>query len=46
MNSADAHYQLGLVYKEMNNIIQARSEWRKAIKLQPTHMGALMELNQ
>ena len=46
VDSADAHYQLGLVYKEMNNIIQARSEWRKAIKLQPTHMGALMELNQ
>lgn len=46
VDSADVHYQLGLVYKEMNNIIQARSEWRKAIKLQPTHMGALMELNQ
>lgn len=45
VDSADAHYNLGLVYKKMNNIIQARAEWRKAIKLQPTHMGALMELN-
>lgn len=45
IESPDAHYHLGLVYKKMNNIIQARAEWRKAIKLQPTHMGALMELN-
>lgn len=45
VDSADAHYNLGLVYKKMNNIIQARAEWRKVIKLQPTHTGALMELN-
>ncbi len=42
--SADAHYYLGDVYSEKGNTVKARSEWRKALVLDPSHFGALLRL--
>lgn len=44
-NSADAHYGLGVIYENQGDLIRARSEWRKAIKLNPIHLGARTKLN-
>jgi len=38
--SADAHYQLGVIYDSMNDNIKARAEWRKALQIDPSHYGA------
>lgn len=42
--SADAHYLTGLVYEKQDNIVKARSEWRNALKIQPSHQGARAKL--
>lgn len=44
-DSADAYYNLGLVYQEMGDPVRARSEWRKAIRIDPMHTGARQHLN-
>jgi tetratricopeptide (TPR) repeat protein len=44
-DSADAYYYRGLVYQEMGDTVRARAEWRKAIRLEPTHAGARLHLN-
>lgn len=44
IKSADAHYYLGEIYKEQDNTIKARAEWRKALELDPSHYGALLRL--
>jgi tetratricopeptide (TPR) repeat protein len=43
-DSADAYYNLGLLYQEMGDTVRARAEWRKAIRLEPTHAGARLHL--
>ncbi len=43
-NSADAFYGLGLVYENQGNLVKARSEWRKALRIQMNHPGALSKL--
>jgi tetratricopeptide (TPR) repeat protein len=43
--SAEARYQLGLLYESMGDQAKARSEWRKAIKADPMHQGARLKLN-
>ena len=35
--SSDAHYGLGLVLEKQGQLVKARSEWRKALKLNPSH---------
>lgn len=35
--SADAHYGLGLALEKEGDIVKARSEWRKALKNNPSH---------
>jgi len=35
--NADAHFYLGEVYQNKNDYIQARSEWRKALRADPYH---------
>lgn len=45
-NSADAHYGIGLIYEKQENLVAARSEWRKARKIQPNHSGALKKLSE
>lgn len=43
--SADAHYGLGVVAEIRGEIIKARAEWRKALKLNPLHQDTRAKLN-
>lgn len=43
-NYADAHYGLGVLYEKQGDLAKARSEWRKCLKLQVNHSGALKKL--
>ena len=45
-NSADAYYGLGLVYEKQGDLVKARSEWRKVIRIQPNHQGAISALKR
>lgn len=45
-NSADAHYGIGVIYESQGNIVKARSEWRKTLKLQSNHAGALQKMSE
>ena len=45
-NSADAHYGIGVIYEKQGNIVKARSEWRKALKIQVNHPGALQKMTE
>ena len=43
-NSADAYYELGVIYENQGDMIKARSQWRKALRLQPNHPSALKKM--
>lgn len=43
-NYADAVYGIGVVYEKRGELVKARSEWRKVLKLDVNHQGALMRL--
>ena len=43
-NSADACYGLGVIYEAKGDLVRARAEWRKALRLQVNHPGALKKL--
>ena len=43
--SADAHYGLGVVFEIRGDLIKARAEWRKALKLNPLHEKTRIKLN-
>lgn len=43
-NSADAHYGLGVLYEKENDLVKARSEWRKCLRLQVNHPGATKKM--
>ena len=45
VNSADAHYGLGLIYEMQGDMIKARYEWRSAIRLNPIHAEPRAKLN-
>lgn len=42
--NADAHYKLGLIKEKQGDVVKARSEWRRTIKIDPTHQGALKKI--
>lgn len=44
-NFADAYYGLGVIYEKQGDLVKARSEWRKALKLQVNHAGALAKIS-
>lgn len=44
-NNADAHYGLGVIYESQGDLVKARSEWRKSIKINPAHKEARIKLN-
>ncbi len=44
-NSADAYYGIGCIYEKQQNIVKARTEWRKALKIQVNHPGAQKKLS-
>lgn len=43
-NSADAYYGLGVIHEKQGDMARARSEWRKALKIQINHAGVLSKL--
>ncbi len=43
-NFADAHYGLGVIYETQGDMVRARAEWRKTIRLNPVHAGAREKL--
>ncbi len=45
-NSAEAHYGLGLVYEQRGDLVKARSEWRKSIRIQVNYADALEKIQQ
>lgn len=38
-NSADAHYELGIIYDKLGDSVKARFEWRKCLNIQPNYNG-------
>ena len=45
-NFADAHYQLGVLYEKLGDKAKARAEWRKCLRVQVNHPGALQKLSE
>ena len=45
-NSAEAHYGMGLVYENQGDMVKARAEWRKTLRIQVNHNGALEKIQQ
>ena len=43
--NAEAHFQLGELYALRGDTTRARAEWRRAIRLDPTHVSARSRLN-
>ncbi|MBP5284212.1 MAG: tetratricopeptide repeat protein [Treponema sp.] len=43
-NSADAYYGLGVLYEKQGDLVKARAYWRKALKVQHNHPGALKKM--
>ncbi|MCR4940645.1 MAG: tetratricopeptide repeat protein [Treponemataceae bacterium] len=43
-NNADAYYGIGIIYEKQGDTAKARAEWRKALKIQGNHKGALSKL--
>ena len=41
---ADAYYGLGNIYEKLGDTAKARSEWRKTLKVQINHSGAINKL--
>ncbi len=44
-DSADAYYGLGLVQESRGDVVKARAQWRKALRLNPSHAGAREKLS-
>lgn len=44
-NSPDACYGLGVVYEKLGDIVKARAQWRRTLKMKPNHVGALDKLS-
>ena len=43
-NSADAYYGLGVIYEKQGDLVKARAEWRKALRIQVDHPDALKKI--
>jgi tetratricopeptide (TPR) repeat protein len=43
--NAEAHFQLGEIYNAGGDIVRARAEWRKTVRLDPSHQPARSRLN-
>lgn len=46
VNSADAHYGLGVLYESQGDMAKARAEWRTCLRLQVNHPGALQKMSE
>jgi tetratricopeptide (TPR) repeat protein len=38
--SANAYFNLGEIYNQLNDMVKARSYWRETLKIDPSHYGA------
>ena len=45
-NYADAHCGLGLIYEAQGDLVKARAEWRKTLRIQVNHAEALEKIQQ
>lgn len=45
-NYADARYCMGLIYEAQGDLVKARAEWRKALRIQVNHAEALEKIQQ
>lgn len=45
-NYADAVYGIGVIYEKRGELVKARSEWRKALRLDVNHQGAKLRLTE
>lgn len=45
-NSADAYYGVGVIYEKQGDMAKARAEWRKALRVQVNHPGALSKMGK
>ena len=45
-NSADALYGLGVIYESQGDMVKARSEWRKTLRIQNNHPLALKKMSE
>jgi tetratricopeptide (TPR) repeat protein len=43
-DSAEAHFRLGLIYQKLGDAVRARSEWRRAVAIDPMHAAARQKL--
>ena len=46
VNSADAHYGLGVLYEQQGDMAKARAEWRTCLKLQAEYPAAEKKLSE
>ncbi len=44
VDNADAYYGVGVIYEAQGDSVKARAEWRKALKIQGNHQGAIKKL--
>jgi len=40
----DSHFHLGEIYAALGDMVKARASWRKALRIDPNHFGALRRL--
>ena len=45
-NYADARFGLGLIYEAQGDLVKARAEWRKTLRIQVNHAEALEKIQQ
>lgn len=43
-NSPDAHFGMGLIYEKNNDMVKARAEWRKTLKIDGSYEPALKKM--
>ena len=43
-DSADAYYELGILYEKEGDLVKARAQWRNALHIQVNHAGALKKM--
>ena len=43
-NSADAHYGLGIIYEKKGDLVKARAEWRKTLKIDSNYEDAIKKV--
>ncbi|MBQ9239429.1 MAG: tetratricopeptide repeat protein [Treponema sp.] len=43
-NASDAYYGLGVLYEKRGDVVRARAAWRRALRIQANHPGAVQKL--